>query len=119
MGWIREHPYASALATTGLLVIAGVLIVAQNAPVPPANNSTIAWSGASPLASETQNNAPPSTRPQEIAAQVVGAPQNLQTTPITRVTLPNPPTTTSAPPQSPSGPFDYAALIAEISGPTT
>jgi gas vesicle protein len=114
MEWIRTHPYATALALAGLFIIAGAIVVGSRTPVAPTASSA-AWSGTVPLSAYQQSNVQ-TVQPQAIAAEVIQntSPVNL-TLPVASASTP-----TSAPISiSSSDSFDFAALMAKISAPSS
>src|ERR1700734_2926159 len=99
MEWFRAHPYVSALVAAGILLAVGAGIVESRSPVAPVN-STITWSGGTPI-SGYQNSAPTGQNPspQEIAQEVV------QSQPAENVTLPLLATSSAPATATPPGPF--------------
>jgi len=113
MDWIRLHPYSSALAVAGALIVVGALIVGERTPVAPAP-AVISWAGTGGSLLQSQSGAPQSEAPQTIAQQVIQNPLPTSFTSPASVPAPTP-----APvPAGPSGPFDYETLIAELTAST-
>ena len=108
MNWVRLHPYASAIIGAGLFLVIGTIMVMRAASTPtPIGIST--WSG---------NPSALNPVPQQVA---VTHPTTVATVPIPTnygtATLPYPSnqaSSTGASAKTPSGPFDYDTLMAQL-----
>lgn len=110
MEWFRAHPYASAIACVGALVVAGTLIVRSHAPRDAAGNS-ITWSGGLPAAYTT--GASP-TDPSAIVNAVVQS-QNPATLVLPSLSSAVQSDVDTAPAAQQDS-FDYEALLAQMGG---
>ena len=103
-GWLRGHPYTAVLAGTGMLVVAGILIIRLSAPVQ-SSSQPLAWGGTGTLVGSTygsEGSIPPS-----ILQQTVGGPPYTYTLPNLQVS--------TTPDATPASGFDFDAFISMLS----
>ena len=112
MEWLRAHPYVLALTGAAILILIGAIVVESRSPVAP-QDSTITWSGGTPISGYQSGIATgENLSPQQIAEEVV------QSQPAENVTLPHfaaSSTSVATTQAAPSGSFNYLTLLTELS----
>jgi hypothetical protein len=111
MEWLRAHPYLATIAGVAIVIVVGAIFVESHTPAA-LQNSSITWSGGTPVTGyQSDNSYGQPASPQQIAQKVVQGGQGVN------VAIPQ--IASSTAPQAgftpPSGSFNYTELLAALS----
>lgn len=118
MDWIRSHPYAISLAAAGILLIYGAIVVASHSQQTVAGGGVSTWNGT-PVVLDVPS---AQTYPTATRTPVATAPQNDTVSSSTLPYQPSKPEVVATKPvqnSTSAGPYDFGALVTQISTPSS